>query len=164
MSDLVKVFADFPAVLGADVAFAGPDDARVEGRPQRINWRPVRSDYNPLKRASNFDRNPLNPVTNAWPEQAFMVCSVQVLVEVWGKNYKATQELKDRFLGVAYHLLSLHSFGVLSDEWNTGQTGEAGAVCSVLISVSVPVLKVQLPSRPITAVTATHQLGNGVVP
>jgi hypothetical protein len=150
---LARVFADFPKVMGREVAaFIGPDDTQPD-RPGGIMWEPVRQDFGPPVRTTGGPGDDGPCATALW----------EVLVSIWGETFEHAQVLTDLFIGAGHRLLSAHSFKAVRAEWNAGAVGSKGAVCRLTVQISAPVLKVPVPARPIDTLNVTHTMGNDSV-
>jgi hypothetical protein len=145
---LEDVFAEFPARLGPEVKFVGPEGRDAISSPPRIAWLPRSAALIPPKRIGGGPGDDGAVYTRQW----------DVVVEVWGEDLETTEDLADLLLATAQDLLSQHGFRGGQEVWDLGGVSGKGVVCRLTINVLAPVLRTIRPTRSITAIAATYRL------
>jgi hypothetical protein len=135
--------AAFEPLLPSTVKFVGPERKDDQSTAPRISWHPKRERHLPPKELG-----------------IVLVRECAIEVEIWGDDLAQTEELLGKFLAVTHDLCSRFSYSFGSGEWITGGVSASGCIHRLNLLLQIPVPKTELPSRPVTAFTATHTMGN----
>ncbi len=142
---LQAIFDAYPPLLAMpQVAFKGPKQWAEQNKPPRIAWKPEGVNHLPPRETGVI-------LTRQW----------RIKVEIWGRDLGDTEALLNKFLAVTHDICSRFSFATSGSEtWDVGGSTADGCKCDLLLLLQVPVMKTQLPSRPITDFNATHTMGD----